>query len=106
MERSPCGLVRSEGRGCCATLMLGAASYSRPGIFSNLLGGVVGFIVGIPACVRFGINGMAASLVAAQLVNLTIFLGFHRVTLKVRSCLFWAFNLDLSAKTGEDRRGT
>jgi O-antigen/teichoic acid export membrane protein len=71
---------------------LRAASHSRPGIFSNLLGAIVVFALGIPACVRFGINGMAASLVVAQFINLAILIGSCIVGLKMPAKSFWAFD--------------
>lgn len=71
---------------------LRAASYSRPGIFSNLTGAVIIFAVGIPACLRYGINGMAGSLVVAQSTNLAILIGICVVYLKMPARLFWTFN--------------
>jgi O-antigen/teichoic acid export membrane protein len=71
---------------------LRAASHSRPGIFSNLLGAVVVFAVGIPGCLHFGINGMAASLVLAQSANLAVLIAFCSVRLNMPSRLFWAFD--------------
>jgi O-antigen/teichoic acid export membrane protein len=71
---------------------LRAASHPRPGIFSNLLGAVFVFAAGIPACLRFGINGMAASLIVAQFVNLAILIGFCVGYLKMPARLFWAFD--------------
>jgi O-antigen/teichoic acid export membrane protein len=71
---------------------LRAASHPRPGIFSNLLGAVFVFAVGVPACLRFGINGMAASLIVAQFVNLAILIGFCVAYLKMPARLFWAFD--------------
>jgi O-antigen/teichoic acid export membrane protein len=73
---------------------LRAASHPRPGIFSNLLGAAVVFTLGIPACLHFGIDGMAASVVVAQFLNLALLLGFCVVRLKVRVDEFWAFRLD------------
>ena len=83
---------------------LRAASHSRPGIFSNLLGAALLFAVGIPACRHFGINGMAASLVIAQFVNLTILIGYCVTCLKIPMRLFWVFDsaslLELKVATG------
>jgi O-antigen/teichoic acid export membrane protein len=83
---------------------LRAASHPRPGIFSNLLGAVFVFALGIPACLHFGINGMAASLVIAQFINLMILIGYCVAYLKMPARLFWAFdgstlsNLTLSVR--------
>lgn len=71
---------------------LRAASHSRVGIFSNLLGAVAVFALGIPACLHFGINGMAASLVVAQFINLAILIGFCVVGLEMPAESFWAYD--------------
>jgi len=70
---------------------LRAAGYPRPGIASNLVGLMVLFGVGIPACMRFGINGMAASLAVAQCINLVTLVAFCVVKLGMALRLFWAF---------------
>jgi enterobacterial common antigen flippase len=69
---------------------LRAASYPRPGIVSNLLGLGVLFAVGIPACARFGIVGLASSLTVAQLINLAALIAFCVVILKMPLRSFWA----------------
>jgi O-antigen/teichoic acid export membrane protein len=71
---------------------LRAASHSRAGIFSNLLGAIAVFALGIPACLRFGINGMAAALLVAQFVNLSVLISFCFIRLKMPARLFWAFD--------------
>jgi O-antigen/teichoic acid export membrane protein len=71
---------------------LRAASHSRPGIFSNLAGAAVVFGAGIPACLRFGINGMAGTVLVAQFVNLAILIGYCRFRLKISMRLFWVFD--------------
>jgi hypothetical protein len=48
--------------------------------------------VGIPGCLHFGINGMAASLVLAQSANLAVLIAFCSVRLNMPSRLFWAFD--------------
>jgi O-antigen/teichoic acid export membrane protein len=70
---------------------LRAASYPRPGIVSNLLGLVVLLALGIPACVHFGINGMAASFAIAELTNLATLITFCILILKIPLGLLWAF---------------
>jgi O-antigen/teichoic acid export membrane protein len=70
---------------------LRAASHPRPGIVSNLLGLGVLFALGIPACVRFGIVGLAASLTAAQFINLAALIAFCVVLLKMPLSSLWAF---------------
>jgi O-antigen/teichoic acid export membrane protein len=69
---------------------LRAASHPRPGIVSNLLGLGVLFGLGIPACVRFGIIGMAASLAAAEFINLAALIAFCVALLKMPPRLLWA----------------
>ncbi|HEY4740911.1 MAG TPA: lipopolysaccharide biosynthesis protein [Candidatus Acidoferrales bacterium] len=71
---------------------LRAASHSRPGIFSNLLGAIAVFALGIPAGLRFGINGIAAGLLVAQFVNLSVLISFCVIRLKMPARLFWAFD--------------
>jgi len=70
---------------------LRAASLAGAGIVSNLLGLGVLFALGIPACLHFGINGMAASLAAAQLINLAALIAFCVIELKMPLRLLWAF---------------
>jgi O-antigen/teichoic acid export membrane protein len=71
---------------------LRAAAYPRPGIVSNLAGLVVLFAVGVPECLRNGINGLAATVLAAQALNLTILIGFCVARLKMSPRSFWAFD--------------
>lgn len=70
---------------------LRAACHPRPGIISNLLGATVLFAVGIPACSRFGINGMAGAMLGAQLVSLLFLAGFCMVYLGLPASLIWPF---------------
>jgi enterobacterial common antigen flippase len=55
---------------------LRAAGHARPGIVSNLAGLAVLAGAGIPACIHDGIAGLAASVLAAQALNLAILIGF------------------------------
>ncbi len=70
---------------------LRAACYPRPGIVSNLLGLVVLFGLGIPACIHFGINGMAACFAIAEFTNLAALVTFCVLRLKMPFRLLWAF---------------
>jgi O-antigen/teichoic acid export membrane protein len=70
---------------------LRAANHPRTGITSNLAGLAVLLALGIPACLRFGINGMAASLAIAQCVNLATLVALCVVKLKMPLRFFWAF---------------
>jgi hypothetical protein len=49
------------------------------------------FALGIPACVRFGINGMAASLAGAEFINLAALIACCVVLLKMPLHVLWAF---------------
>jgi O-antigen/teichoic acid export membrane protein len=69
-----------------------AASFARPGIVSNTVGIVAVFLFGIPACWRYGINGIAASVLTAQITNLAILIGFCSRTFDIRLRTFWAFD--------------
>jgi len=71
---------------------LRAAGHPRIGIVSNLAGLVVIVALGIPGCLSFGINGLAAASLAAQLVNLSILVGFCVAGLKMPVKTFWAFD--------------
>ena len=71
---------------------LRAASHPRPGIVSNLLGLGVLLALGIPACVHFGITGMAASLAVAEFINLAALIAFCVIVLKMPIRLLWAFS--------------
>ena len=50
------------------------------------------FGIGIPACARFGINGVAASLLAAQFLNLGLLIAFCVVRLRMSPRQFWALD--------------
>jgi O-antigen/teichoic acid export membrane protein len=71
---------------------LRAASHPQAGIISNLLGLTIMFGIGIPACLGFGINGVAASLLAAQFLNLGVLVAFCVVRLKMLPRQFWALD--------------
>jgi O-antigen/teichoic acid export membrane protein len=71
---------------------LRAAGHPRPGIFSNLAGLTLLFGIGIPGCLRHGINGLAETVLAAQFLNLTILIAFCVFKLKMSLCSFWAFD--------------
>jgi len=71
---------------------LRAADHPRPGIVSNLLGLAVLISLGIPACLHYGIAGLASAAMAAQLLNLVILMGFCVVGLKMPAKSFWAFD--------------
>ena len=71
---------------------LRAAGHSRPGFFSNLAGLVLLVTVGIPECLRGGIDGLAATVLASQTLNLAILIGFCAVRLKISLRSFWAFD--------------
>jgi O-antigen/teichoic acid export membrane protein len=70
---------------------LRAAGHPRPGTISNLLGLVVLMGLGIPACHRLGIVGLAACALAAQLLNLTVLVSFCLLALKIPVGRLWAF---------------
>jgi len=71
---------------------LRAAEHPRPGIFSNLTGLAVLVAVGIPACMRHGINGLAAIVLVAQILNLSILIGFCVLRLHIPARSLWAFD--------------
>jgi len=71
---------------------LRAAGHPRVGIVSNLAGLVVLVALGIPGCLRFEINGLAAASLAAQFVNLSILVGFCVARLKMSAKSLWAFD--------------
>jgi O-antigen/teichoic acid export membrane protein len=77
---------------------LRAAGHTWPGIVSNLAGLVVLVGSGIPACLHYGIAGLAASALAAQALNLAILIGFcaRRLDMPVQS--FNAFHGDSIAQ--------
>ena len=67
-----------------------AAGHPRPGIVSNLLGLAVLVGLGIPTCLRYGIVGLAAATLAAQLLNLAVLVGFCAAMLRMPLRGFWA----------------
>jgi O-antigen/teichoic acid export membrane protein len=71
---------------------LRAADHPRPGIVSNLLGLALLVGLGIPACLHYGIAGLAFAAMAAQLLNLVILIGFCVVGLKMPAKDLWAFD--------------
>ncbi|MGB8495439.1 MAG: lipopolysaccharide biosynthesis protein [Candidatus Acidiferrum sp.] len=71
---------------------LRAANHPRPGIVSNLLGLALLVGLGIPACLHYGIAGLASAAMVAQLLNLVILIGFCVVRLKMSAKSFWAFD--------------
>ncbi len=71
---------------------LRAAGHPRPGIVSNLLGLAVLIGFGIPACLHYGIAGLASAALVAQLLNLTALIAFCVVGLKMPAKDFWAFD--------------
>ncbi|MGB2676262.1 MAG: lipopolysaccharide biosynthesis protein [Candidatus Acidiferrum sp.] len=71
---------------------LRAAGHPRPGIVSNLLGLALLVGLGIPACLHYGIAGLASAAMVAQLLNLVILIGFCVVRLKMSAKDFWAFD--------------
>ena len=71
---------------------LRAAGHPRPGIVSNLAGLALLLAAGIPACLRHGINGLAAAVLAAQFLNLGVLLGFCVTRLKISPRSLWAFD--------------
>jgi O-antigen/teichoic acid export membrane protein len=77
---------------------LRAAGHPRPGIVSNLAGLVVLTGAGIPACLHYGIAGLAASVMAAQALNLAILIGFCVRWLNMPLRSFNAFHRDSIAQ--------
>lgn len=73
---------------------LRAAGRTRPGIVSNLAGLVVLLVAGIPACLHFGITGLAAAVLAAQTLNLAILVNFCAWRLKIPMRLLNPFHRD------------
>ena len=71
---------------------LRAAGHTRPGIVSNLAGLVVLAGAGIPMCIHYGITGLAVSVMAAQMLNLTILIAFCTWQLNMPLRLFSAFH--------------
>ena len=77
---------------------LRAAGHTWPGIVSNLAGLVVLAGAGIPACLHYGIAGLAASVLAAQALNLAFLIGFCARRLDMPLRLFNAFHGDSIAQ--------
>jgi O-antigen/teichoic acid export membrane protein len=77
---------------------LRAAGHTWPGIVSNLAGLVVLAGAGIPACLHYGIAGLAASVLAAQALSLAILIGFCAWRLEMPMRLFNAFHGDSIAQ--------
>jgi O-antigen/teichoic acid export membrane protein len=71
---------------------LRAADHPQPGILSNLLGLALLIGLGIPACLHYGIAGLAAAAMVAQLLNFVVLIGFCVVGLKMPAKDFWAFD--------------
>jgi O-antigen/teichoic acid export membrane protein len=71
---------------------LRAAGHPRPGIMSNLLGLVVLVGVGVPACLHYGILGIASAAFAAQLINLGALLAFCIFVLRIPAGTLWFWN--------------
>jgi O-antigen/teichoic acid export membrane protein len=71
---------------------LRAAGHPTPGIISNAAGLAVLFGLGIPACLRSGIKGLAAASLAAQFLNLSVLIGFCVTRLKMPVRSFWGLN--------------
>lgn len=79
---------------------LRAADHPRPGIVSNLLGLALLASVGIPACLHYGIAGLAGAAMAAQLLNLVVLISFCVVRLKMPGKDFWAFDVSAVQEFG------
>jgi O-antigen/teichoic acid export membrane protein len=79
---------------------LRAASHPNLGIISNLLGLAIVLAIGVPACMRFGIGGLAAIVFLGQAVSLFALIGFCVFYLHMEAGLFWAFG----AKTFHELR--
>ncbi len=79
---------------------LRAAGHPRIGVVSNLTGLVLMVGLGIPGCLHFGINALAAASLASQFVNLAILIGFCFATLKMPPKRFWAFDSSLLKEVG------
>jgi O-antigen/teichoic acid export membrane protein len=71
---------------------LRAASHTRPGILSNLIGFAVLAGVGIPACEQKGISGLAAAVLLSQATNLAILIAFCVLALRMPARALWAFD--------------
>jgi enterobacterial common antigen flippase len=73
---------------------LRAAGHTWPGIVSNLASLLVLVGAGIPACIHYGIAGLAASVLAAQALNLAILIGYCVWRLNMPLLAFSAFHGD------------
>ena len=71
---------------------LRAADHPRPGIVSNLLGLALLIGLGIPACLHYGIAGLASAAMVAHFLNLVVLIGFCVVGLKMSAKDFWPFD--------------
>jgi O-antigen/teichoic acid export membrane protein len=71
---------------------LRAAGHPWPGIASNLAGLVLLLTVGVLEYHRHGIDGIAATVLAAQFLNLVILIGFCVLWLRMPPRSFWAFD--------------
>jgi len=71
---------------------LRAAEHPQAGIGSNLIGLAIIFGAGVPACLRFGISGVAASLLMAQLLNLAALIAYCVLRLEMPLSPFWAMD--------------
>jgi O-antigen/teichoic acid export membrane protein len=69
-----------------------AASHSRPGMISNLLGMSAVFALGVPGCRHYGIDGMAGAVLAGHATNLAILIGFGVLAFHIAPRRFWAFD--------------
>jgi O-antigen/teichoic acid export membrane protein len=69
-----------------------AASHPRPGIASNSVGLAIVFAVGIPGCLRYGVNGMAGAVLIGQIANLAILIGYGVIGLGIDIRRFWALD--------------
>jgi O-antigen/teichoic acid export membrane protein len=94
------GAAVLRGMGQVLEQGLRAAGHPRPGIVSNLLGLVVLVGLGVPACLRFGINGVASSLLAAQFLNLAVLISFCITCLGMPVRSFWTLDKSTFGKLG------
>jgi O-antigen/teichoic acid export membrane protein len=77
-----------------------AASHSWPGVASNSVAMAVVFALGIPGCVRYGINGMASAVLMGQVANLAILIGYGVVALGINIGRFWALDANTFREIG------
>ncbi len=71
---------------------LRAASHPRVGILSSVVGLVLLVGLGIPGCIVYGINGLAAAAFLAQVGNLTVLIAVCVTRFQMPGRLFWAFD--------------